>query len=688
MFYKRSQTVGVLLFKLASFTVLYGVPFSALAEEKPVADISGAADESDVDVQELLNMSLEELSNVIVTSVSKTAENEKDAAAAIYVVSKEDIRRSGSTTLPDLLRGVPGITVTQAGSHDWTVTSRGSNDQFSNKLLVLMDGRTIYSPLFSGVIWDVQDTMLEDIDRIEIIRGPGATLWGANAVNGVINIITKNAKDTVGGVASVVAGNQVKGIESVRYGGKIADNSYLRVYAKHTDYNSEFTPSGDSANDNWNKSQAGFRSDSKLSSSDKLTVQGDVYAIDEDANYTLPDLSSGTYARTAEGTKAGGGNLLTRWEHKHSEDSETTVQAYFDNTSYKTNFFNDLTNTVDIDIQNVWTGWKRQEIVWGGGYRFINSQNDPSAQYVLTPKIRNDNTFSGFVQDKFTLSPKELFLTLGSKFEHNDYTGVEIQPSARVSWLPTKNQTIWGSVSRAVHTPSRFTDDGKLSYGIIPPSGGFPFPTLVQSVGNKDLKAEKLIAYELGYRIQPTYSSSIDVAAFYNDYSNLFQNSLLNTVFPLLPGPYAIQPINTINGNAATSKGIEVNGKFNIYNNWQVSASYSYIDSILDNKISYVNSSSQGKQPKNQFNIRSNYNFKNGLEMTNSLYYVDALNGINVPSYYRFDTIFLYEISRGIKLKLVGQNLFYNSHQEFTPFIARNSAEIGRSIYGGVTLKF
>jgi len=664
---KTSQTAGMLLFQLASFTMLSGLPFCAFAQDN-------ASGESDVDVKQLLNMSLEELSNVIVTSVSKTAEREKDAAAAIYVVSQEDIRKSGATTLPDLLRGVPGITVTQAGSHDWTVTSRGSNDQFSNKLLVLMDGRTIYSPLFSGVIWDVQDTMLEDIDRIEIIRGPGATLWGANAVNGVINIITKNAKDTVGGVASVAAGNQVKGVESVRYGGKTADNSYLRVYAKHTDYNSEFTPSGDSANDNWNKSQAGFRSDSKLSSSDKLTVQGDAYAIDEDSNYTIPDLTSGTFTSNPEGTKAGGGNLLTRWEHKHSEESQTTVQAYFDNTSYKTSFFNDLTNTADIDIQNTWTGWDRQAIVWGAGYRFVNSRNDPSAQYSLNPKTRNDNTFSGFAQDKFTLSPKELFLTLGSKFEHNDYTGVEVQPSARVSWLPTEKQTVWASVSRAVHTPYRYSDDAMQAVGItILPGPTFGY---VSAVGNRDLKSEELIAYELGYRIQPTKSLSFDVATFYNVYDNLVKTAFVS--------PTVIVGQNI---NSGTSKGLELSTKWSVSSKWQLSGGYSYIDEVFDEKNSVV-SNYIGKTPKHQFNVRSVYTFPYKVEMTNSLYYIDDLSGVNVNGYYRLDTRIAYPITYNTELSLVGQNLLDNRHQEFTAFSYRTATEIGRSVYGKLSIKF
>ena len=297
--------------------------------------------ESEVAPKDLLNLSLAELSNVEVTSVSKTAEKENEAAAAIYVITQDDIKHSGATNIPDLLRMVPGVTVTQAGAHDWTVTARGFNGQFSNKLLVLMDGRTIYSPLFAGVIWDVQDTMLEDIDRIEVIRGPGATLWGANAVNGVINIITKNAKDTQGGLAVVSAGNQIKDIDSLRYGTKLADDSYVRTYAKFTDCNSDSGPTGGSANDNWHKSQAGFRSDSKISDNDKLNIQGDIYNINEDVNYTIPDLNSLTFADSVQGAKASGGNIMARWERQESKDSQTSLQLYFDNTRYSTSFFND-----------------------------------------------------------------------------------------------------------------------------------------------------------------------------------------------------------------------------------------------------------------------------------------------------------------------------------------------------------
>jgi iron complex outermembrane recepter protein len=676
MFHKSlralTMTRALALCPLLAFTALSTVSSHALAA-------------AEVDTKDILSLSLAELTNLEVTSVSKKAEKEIEAAAAIYVITQEDIKRSGATAIPELLRMVPGITVTRSGSHDWTVTSRGFNDQFSNKLLVLMDGRTIYSHLFSGVIWDVQDTMLEDIDRIEVIRGPGATLWGANAVNGVINIITKNAKDTQGGLAVASAGNQVKGIGSVRYGGKLSENSHVRAYAKQTAYNSEFSPTGGSANDNWHKSQAGFKGESKLSESDNINIQGDIYSIDEDVNYTIPDLTSGTFTSTAEGAKASGGNLMARWEKKNSKDSQLSLQAYFDNTYYKTSFFNDETNTIDLDFQQVWTGWSGQEIVWGAGYRFINSKNDPSsAQYTLLPQNQNDNLFNAFVQDKIALIPEELFLTLGSKFEHNDYTGVEVQPSVRLSWLPADNQTVWASISRAVHTPSPGTDAVQQSLVIIPPSIAVPIPTLLALVGNRSLESEELIAYELGYRIQPTKTLSFDVAGFYNDYDKLFNGNLGDFT---IVGPYVFQPVLAQNTNSAHSVGAELSAKWNVSNQWQMAGSYSYISLAFDSKSS-IGYSFVGKHPKHQFNVRSTYLFPQGVEMTNALYFVDDLNGVAIPSYYRFDTRLSYEIMEGMEVSLVGQNLLDNRHQEFSPFFYKSAAEIGRSVYGSVAFKF
>ncbi len=668
------------VFSTQSLSTATAIAILLTALSTPDARATASIEESDYD------LSLEDLAKIKVTSVSKKPELETDAAAAIYVITQEDIRRSGSTTLPDILRMAPGITVTQAGAGDWTVSVRGGVNQFANKLLVLMDGRTIYSPLFSGVIWDQQDTLLEDIERIEVIRGPGATLWGANAVNGVINIITKNAADTQEGYASLSAGNQIQGIGSVRYGFKTGDEDYARIYAKQTQYNSQFTRSGDSANDNWKKSQAGFRSDSKISETGKLTLQGDAYIVDRNVNYDIPDVNSATGSSLASGRDNTGFNILARYDQRHNEESNTTVQAYIDNVDLSTSFFNDEANTFDIDLQNIWTGWDRHEIVWGGGYRLINSENNPSsAQYSLSPKTRNDNLFSAFVQDRFALSRDKLFLTLGTKLEHNDYTGIEVQPSSRLSWLIDNDQMMWSSVSRAVHTPSRFTDDGTLSYTVNPTGGLGANPLLIRSQPNRDLKSEEMIAYELGYRIQPDKRSSIDVAIFYHDYDNIFRDVLDFTNYA--PGAFDILPVKTINGNKARSNGIELSGKWNPENNWQLTATYSYINLAFDTKSSPTNID-WGRQPKNQFNLRSNYQFDNGLEISNSIYYIGRKAGIDISPIVRFDSRLAYEIHKGMEFSLVGQNLLVSRKQEFTPFLYSRPAEIGRSVYGNLTIRF
>lgn len=643
-----------------------------------------ASPKEDAEVEKLLSLSLEELGNVTVTSVSKKSEPENEAAAAVFVISQDDIKRSGATNIPEALRMVPGLSVAQSGSNNWTVTSRGFNSQFANKLLVLIDGRTIYSPLFSGVIWDSQDIMLEDIDRIEIVRGPGATLWGANAVNGVINIITKNAHETQGGLATATAGNQMIG-GAVRYGAKIADGDYVRTYVKYNDYASEYNTDGSKAGDSWRKQQGGFRGDMKLTDKDKLTVQGDVYSIDEDDSFIFPDLSSPTYYNASKGFALNGGNVLMRWEQKQSKDSETALQAYFDNASSKTLFFNDSANTIDFEFQHAWSGWDRQELIWGGGYRFINDVNGPtSPQYSLSPRNRNDNLYNAFLQDKIAIIGDKLFLTLGSKFEHNAYSGFEVQPSVRMSWVPSYTQTVWGAISRAVHTPSRFDADGQLSYAIQPPNIAVPLPTLIQSAGNDNLDSEELIAYEIGYRSQPIKKVSIDIAGYYNDYDKLNIDTLGT---PEVLGTYVLQRLIAQNTNKASSFGGEVLVRYDATSSWRLIGSYSYLNLKFVDKSKIV-SSLVGKTPKNIFNINSTYQFQNKIEMNNALYLVSQLHGIDVPSYYRFDTKFSYPLTDSVNVSLVGQNLFDHRHKEFSPFLYQTQTEIGRSVYASMAYKF
>lgn len=644
--------------------------------------------DDEVSTRELLNMSLAELSNIEVTSVSKKAEKANEAAAAVFVITQEDIKRSGATSIPEALRMVPGVDVAQAGSHDWAVSVRGFNSQFANKLLVLIDGRTVYNPAFSGTFWEVQDMMLEDIDRIEVIRGPGAAVWGANAVNGVINIITKNAKDTQGGFATASAGNMVRTDNGVRYGVKIGDDSYARLYAKYIDDAPQRNVGPDNSGDGWQKRQAGFRSDSKLSEQDSLTVQGNAYDTHEGLELTLPSLTAPYSFATPGDMFSSGSNVLVRWTRNLSPGSSTATQMYVDNTQHENGYAHYNATTADFDFQHTWTGWHGNEVIWGAGYRMIADHEGTTSVFTLVPQDVNNSVYSAFLQDKITLHPDDVFLTLGSKFERNDFTGVEVQPSARLSWLINDSQMAWSSISRAVHPGNRFTDNARMNVGVVPPGvPGNPFgvPIELQVVGNQGLDSEELTAYELGYRIQPMKSVSLDFATFYNEYRSLFFGTD-GTGFPAGGGTYFDQPIFAANSNSATSKGFEMSVKLDASKQWQLSASYSYLDLVFDKKLDPAFSFTNN--PKNEFNVRSTYLFPHDVEMTNSLYYVAGLSQANVPGYYRFDTKLSHEIAHGVEVSLAGQNLLQPQHNEFSGFLYQNPVEIGRSVYGNISLKF
>jgi len=680
-----SQCVHSEVGKLMRFTRVTGtVAFFCML----VLFSSLASANEDLSTERLLSMSLTELENIQVTSVSKEPEKANEAAAAAFVITQEDIQRSGATSIPEVLRMAPGVDVAQAGAHDWAVSVRGFNSQFANKLLVLIDGRTVYNPGFSGTFWEDQDVPLADIDRIEVIRGPGAAQWGANAVNGVINIITKNAKDTQGGLISATAGNMIKTDDTARYGVKVGDDSYARVYAKYNDDAPERNVGPGNSGDGWQKRQAGFRSDSKLSDQDSLTLQGDLYDTHEGLTLNLPGLNPPYLLLTPGDMLESGGNLMARWTRNISPESSTTTQLYVDNTQHENAYAHYNASTTDLDFQHTWTGWTGQEFVWGGGYRLIADHEGSTPIFTLNPQEVNNSVYSSFVQDKITLDPKDLFLTLGSKFEHNDFTGFEIQPSARLSWLISDDQMAWSSISRAVHPGNRFTDNAQMIAGVVPPgvpSNPFGIPIELEVVGNQGLDSEELTAYELGYRIQPIKSVSLDLAAFYNDYSKLFFGTD-GTGFLAGGSTYYVQPIFAANSNSATSKGFELSAKIDATKNWQLSASYSYLDLIFDEKVDPAFSFSNN--PKNQFNVRSTYLFPDDIQMTNSLYYVSGLAQASVPGYYRFDTKLSHELMRGVEVSLVGQNLLQPQHKEFSGFLYQNTTEVGRSIYANITVRF
>ncbi len=414
-------------------------------------------------------ISLEDLMNLQVTSVSKRAQKLADAAAAIFVITQDDIRRSGAASIPEALRMVPGLEVARIDENKWAIGSRGFNGRFDNKLLVLIDGRSVYTPLFSGVYWNVQDVMLEDVDRIEVIRGPGATLWGANAVDGVINIITKSAKLTQGALVTAEGGNEEETAESARYGGKAGDNVYYRAYAKYSDWEPSVDATGANGSDGWHTIRGGFRVDSNPSKADSLTVQGDLYRTNYGETLTIPTLTAPYSTTFPNDGNYSGGNILGHWNHAFSRSS-TSLQMYFDNTNTVDNsLFRDHEGVYDIDFQHDLHVGESQEFVWGLGYRSIQDSNVSSFTVSLQPNHSWLNQFSGFVQDEVSLFDRRLRVTLGSKFEHNDFTGFEVEPNIRFVGVISKNQSVWAAISRAVRTPALTEEGLRLDEAVVPP---------------------------------------------------------------------------------------------------------------------------------------------------------------------------------------------------------------------------
>jgi iron complex outermembrane receptor protein len=613
--------------------------------------------EDQIAQSKLKGLSIEQLMEIDVTSVSRRSEPVSSAAAAITVITGEDIRRSGAANLPDALRISVGLQVAQADGSTWAISSRGFNTTTADKLLVLIDGRTVYTPLFSGVFWDVQDVMLEDIDRIEVIRGPGATLWGANAVNGVINILTKSARDTQGTLVSVGGGTaEERALASFRQGGKLGEGTAYRAYGKYSYRDSLAFASGDSARDPLRRGQAGFRVDRADRGSGAFTLQGDAY-------HGL----AGQRVITRADTDLDGANLLGRWTHTYSETSGSDFQVYYDYTHRRIPlWFEERRHTVDVDYQHRKELGSRHDVVWGAGYRVTRDQVGNSQGVSFLPESRTQSLFSVFAQDEIRLRP-HLRLTVGSKVEHNDWTGFEVQPSARLAWVPDERRTLWAAVSRAVRTPTRL--DEEIAFYDVE---GRPFVT-----GSHDFKSEELLAYEIGYRLQPRTGLQIDLATFYNVYDNL------RTVEP---GP----PQVIANGLKAETWGAELRTSWQATPWWRLHAGYAYFDKQLrldPDSLDPSEGGNEGNDPRSRFVLRSLMDLPGGFELDGTVRYVARLPAPAVPAYTELDLRLGWQASDRLELSLVGQNLLHARHPEFgapSPF----RQEIERGAYGKVIWRF
>lgn len=657
-------------------TRLRAALFSVLA----IFVLAGSAWSQEDDLTEL---SLEELLNVEVTSVSKKAEKRTEAAAAIFVLTNEDIRRSGATNIPDALRLVPGVSVARIDATTWAITARGGGGRFANSLLVLVDGRAIYSPLFGGVLWEEHEVMLEDLDRIEVIRGPGGTLWGANAVNGVINIVTKKAQDTQGGLLSAGTGTEEVAFGALRYGGTIGDDVFYRVYGKfHRNDEGGDHADGSDANDRWTAGQIGFRFDWDASDRDTLMLQGAWNTNKQDVTSDLPTLQAPRTRRVRSVTHDNQFHLLGLWNRELSETSDLQLQAYYHRSQFEDIVLDEVRHTLDLDFQHRFQLGNRHEIVWGAGYRFTTDDIENTFTNAMNPDSRDLHLFSAFIQDEISLTD-EFKLIFGSKFEHNDFTGLEIQPTARFVWVASERNTLWGAVTRAVRTPSRTDNDIRF---VLASQPGVNTPdALVLLLGDTGVEAEDSLTYELGYRRKFSDKLAMDIATFFakGDDQNSFDFGA--PFVETTPGPtHEVIPLFFGNNVESESYGVEIVVDWVPMPWWRLQGSYSFYEIDLD-----PSDTTGDVTPEQSAFLHSFFDLPHNIEVDAILRWVDQLSETGVNDYLTMDVRLGWRPREDLELALVAQNLFDPGRFEWNDQFDRNvRTQIERGVYGKVTWRF
>lgn len=625
-------------------------------------------------ISDLKRMNVEDLMKVQVTSVARRPERVGDAPAAVHVITREQIRHSGAVTLVEALRLAPNLQVAQRGARGWAVSARGFNAELANKLLVMIDGRTVYSPLFSGVFWEAQGYLLEDIERIEVISGPGGTLWGANAVNGVISIITRDAADTHGLFLTAGAGNELDHVVGARYGAQIAPDMHLRVFGKHVDHDASALPDGSAANDAWRRLQGGFRLDG--GSTDRFTLQGDVYRSRQDD----PEADGHTHFR--------GANLLARWTRQTATNGNVRLQAYVDWAGFSDPMpalqlqglelapagrMRDDMLTFDVDFQYRFQAGEDHALTWGAGFRHMHDDFDASPSLAFEPANWNQQLYSVFLQDEIRLGERTA-LTVGSKIEHNDDTGFEFEPSARLQWRAAPEHLLWAAVSRAIRAPSRIDRD------VLQPAP--PYPGLLY--GNPQFRSEKLIAYEVGHRAALGSRASTSVALFFNEYDDVRSVTIT---------PQTLLPFRIANDLTGHTYGLEFSTSVQVTDRWTLHAGYNLFEErmrVKPGRIDISNGQNETVDPEQQASLRSSLSLPRGFEIDAALRWVDILHNNNaaeigtVPHYLELDARLAWRATPRLEVSLVGHNLLDDQHPEYG-FPRPTRIEVQRSFFGRLT---
>lgn len=640
---------------------------------------------------DLTGRSLEDLMNIEVTSVSKTGQPLSRTAAAVFVITQDDIAHSGAANIPDLLRMAPSMDVSQINGNTWAVSARGFNGRFSNELLVLLDGRPVYTQTFGGVFWDVLDLPLENIDRIEVIRGPGGSIWGSNAVNGVINIITKKASETHGGLVVAGGGNTNQGFGTTQYGGNAGQQTDYRVYAKYLNQDHLPNSAGQDGGDGWHMLKGGFRTDSTLNSKDTLTFQGQIYSAREGTpTINFPSVASSPQNIELPANLTGG-FVQGIWNHIASVHSDTSLQVSYD--AYQRNdSLREGRGTLNLDFQHHFSGWARQDIVWGLTYRYSASHSDGNLTASLIPADLATQLFGSFIQDEIAVVPDRLYLTVGTKLEHNYYTGFDFMPSARAAWTPNPHHTLWAAVSKADRTPSALDASIRASINGFPGPGGIPVS--ISLIGNPEVKNEGLIAYEVGYRTTVLKQLSIDLTAYYNDYADQ-ETTEPSTPFMenTPPPPHLVMPLIFENLMHGETHGIEVTVNWQPTRRWTLSPGYAFEEIHMHlapgSQDTTSVSAAEGSSPDHSAQLRSHLVLPHGLSWDTSAYFLGRLTDPVEPSYTRLDTQLTWNFGEGASVSFVGQNLLKDLHEEFVDSTgSAGTTQVKRSAYAKFTWRF
>jgi iron complex outermembrane recepter protein len=667
-------------------TLALCLPLLILSRQVLAQDASGELQQM-AEVKPLKQLSLGQLGNVEVTTVSKEPEQVWNTPAAIYVLTSEDIRRSGATTIPDALRLVPGVEVARIDSNKWSIGIRGFGSRLSRDVLVMIDGRTVYSTLLAGTYWEVQNVLLQDVDRIEVIRGPGGTIWGPNAVNGVINIITKSSADTRGTLVEAGGGNADEGFVNARYGGGNGKTFNYRLYGMAFDRGPEYHIDGDNY-DSWRNLQGGFRMDFAANQRDNFTVEGDMY--DEGAGETVTATSyTPPYSQTLQGTeRLSGGNILAHWHRVQGLGKDIQVTAFYDQTNRHEPNFADLRNTYDVDFMDRFRLPWRQQISWGLGARASTGTNPiiVSGLYFL-PKTRTDELFSAFFQDEIDLLPSRLSLSLGTKLLKTNYTGVQLQPSVRLLWTPTARQSVWAAFTHALRTPSDAERAFYLSGFIGVEPNGMPY--FARFNPNPDFHSEELNGYELGYRRLLWQKLYLDVDAYFNHYSDLFSEDIIGAPYvETSPAPtHLLLPAEFGNGLLGTTRGVEIAPDWKPLPYLELRATYSFLQMELQKSAYSLDVGTgpiiEGSSPRHEATGQAYLNMTKAFRLDLTYRFVSGLAAQDIKSYSTADARFAWHARPYLSFSVVGQNLFQPYHFEYESSPGPNVG-IKRAVYGEI----